>query len=124
MFPDRLAKLRTERKKTHQDMADMLGITRQAYSHYENGKREPDYSTLGRLASYFEVSIDYLLGKSNVRSFEEVEVDVDPSINVAYLGGVKHELTPDVARRLKEDIELFKKLEEQFLRDKEREKGK
>ncbi|AFQ46294.1 helix-turn-helix domain-containing protein [Desulfosporosinus meridiei] len=65
MFPDRLCTLRTSKGLTHQDMADMLGITRQAYSNYEAGKREPDHSTLRKLAEFFIVSTDYLLGQDN-----------------------------------------------------------
>lgn len=44
-------------------MAEMLGITRQAYGHYESGKREPDFVTLEKLATFFNVSTDYLLGR-------------------------------------------------------------
>lgn len=63
MFPDRLATLRSAKGLTHQEVANLLGITRQAYSNYEGGKREPDHKTLKRLAEVFEVSTDYLLGR-------------------------------------------------------------
>jgi len=68
MFAKRLEKLRHEKDLTHQQMADMLGITRQAYGNYELAKREPDIKTLKVLADFFNVSLDYLLGKSPVRS--------------------------------------------------------
>ena len=48
--------------KTQQEIADYLGISRQAYSHYEAGKREPDFETLLKLGEYFDCSVDYLLG--------------------------------------------------------------
>lgn len=67
MFPDRLTKLRIEHKKTHQEMADLLGITRPAYTAYENGKRRPDYDTLIKLANYFDETVDYLLGNTDNR---------------------------------------------------------
>lgn len=51
--------------RTQQDVAEYLGISRQAYSNYENDKREPDYETLLRLGEYFDKSIDYLLGRSS-----------------------------------------------------------
>lgn len=66
-FTERLSELRTEKKKTHQDMADMLGVTRQAFGQYESGKREPDYDTLQRLADFFKVNTDYLLGRTDER---------------------------------------------------------
>lgn len=65
MFSDRLVKLRTEKKWTHKFIADRLGITRQAYGMYENGKREPDFETLEKIADMFEVDIDYLLGRTD-----------------------------------------------------------
>jgi len=52
-------------------MADMLGITRQAYSNYEAGKREPDHNTLRRLADFFMISIDYLLGSDSIKAIPE-----------------------------------------------------
>lgn len=68
MFPKRLERLRTEKKLTHQDMADFLGITRQAYGFYESGKREPDFKTLQKLADFFNVNSDYLLGRTDNRN--------------------------------------------------------
>ena len=48
--------------KTQQEVADYLGISRQAYSNYEAGKREPDFETRLKLGEYFGCSVDYLLG--------------------------------------------------------------
>jgi transcriptional regulator with XRE-family HTH domain len=62
MFGTRLHTLRKERKLRQEDMAKQLGIARTTYAMYEQGKREPDYNTLIKLATFFEVSIDYLLG--------------------------------------------------------------
>lgn len=75
MFEMRLEFLRKQKKYTHQDMADKLGITRQAYSNYENGKREPDYDTLEKIADLFGVNVDYLLGRSNDPSPSEKKSD-------------------------------------------------
>lgn len=71
MFTQRLSDLRTKAKKTHQDMANMLGISRQAYSFYESGKRQPDFETLQKLADFFDVSVDYLLGRTDVPKQKE-----------------------------------------------------
>lgn len=62
MFSNRLRYLRTQKGKSQQNMADLLGITRQGYGKYEDGKSEPDHKTLVKLADYFDVSTDYLLG--------------------------------------------------------------
>jgi transcriptional regulator with XRE-family HTH domain len=67
LLSDRLTSLRKEKKKTQQDMADYLGITRPAFTAYELGNRQPDYEILQKLADYFEVSIDFILGRTNNR---------------------------------------------------------
>ncbi|MEK4951914.1 helix-turn-helix transcriptional regulator [Bacillus sp. FSL W8-1127] len=61
MFPQRLKSLRLSKKLSQQDMANLLGITRQAYGRYESGQSEPDIENLRKLAKFFDVSIDYLL---------------------------------------------------------------
>lgn len=55
--------LREKKGVSQQAVADYLEITRQAYSNYENGKRQADYETLLKLGEFFNVSIDYLLNK-------------------------------------------------------------
>jgi repressor LexA len=60
---DALQRLRKSRGYSQQQIADELGISRQTYSNYELGKREANYETLRRLADYFHVSVDTLLGK-------------------------------------------------------------
>lgn len=57
-----LINVRKATHKTQQEVADYLGISRQAYSNYEAGKREPDFETLLKLGEYFDCSVDYLLG--------------------------------------------------------------
>jgi transcriptional regulator with XRE-family HTH domain len=59
----RLANLRG--KKTQQEIADKLGISRARYSHYENEHVEPDNELLSNIAELFNVSADYLLGISD-----------------------------------------------------------
>jgi transcriptional regulator with XRE-family HTH domain len=65
---NRIKELRTERGITQADLAKILKISDRAVGYYENGDREPDYSTLLKIADYFDVSIDYLLGVSDVRN--------------------------------------------------------
>lgn len=64
MLSERLKTLRTTRKKTQSDFAKIIGVARTTYAMYEQGQREPDYVTLQKIADYYEVSIDYLLGRS------------------------------------------------------------
>ncbi len=61
----RLKKLRKERRLSQLKVAMDLGLTQNSVSRYENGTREADYQTLIRLADYFDVSIDYLLERTD-----------------------------------------------------------
>ena len=56
-----LKKIREERNLNQLKVALDLNISREALSHYENGKRSPDVEMLLRLSDYFGVSIDYLI---------------------------------------------------------------
>lgn len=59
---ENLKYLRKKANMTQQQVADILGITQQAYANYESNKREPDRQMLIKLAQIFEVSTDFLLG--------------------------------------------------------------
>lgn len=65
----RLKELRKEIKNLkQQEVADFLGVERTTYVKYENGNTKLDPDTIIRLADYFHVSTDYLLGKSDIRN--------------------------------------------------------
>ena len=53
--------IRKQRKLNQLKVALDLSISREALSHYENGKRSPDVKMLRRLSDYFNVSIDFLV---------------------------------------------------------------
>lgn len=58
-----LKKLRTDKGVFQKDVAKFLGIDRTTYVKYERGDSEPNLETLGKLATYFDVTIDELLGR-------------------------------------------------------------
>lgn len=60
--------IRRQRKLNQLKVANDLNISREALSHYENGKRNPDLEMLRRLSRYFNVSIDFLV---NGKEFEK-----------------------------------------------------
>jgi len=62
MFGERLAQLRENKDMNQRELAEALGVTRGAVSMWEIGQRTPDSNTLQKIASFFNVSIDYLLG--------------------------------------------------------------
>lgn len=62
---ERLRKLRKDRKVLQQTMADELGVSLRSYQFYESGEYDPSLPNLIALADYFQVSIDYLVGRSD-----------------------------------------------------------
>ena len=61
----RLKLLRKEKKITAKQLSKELQVAESTISMYENGKRQPDFNMLLKIADYFGVSIDYLLGKED-----------------------------------------------------------
>lgn len=67
---NRLKDLREEMNLTREELAYKLNISYSAVSKYETNVRFPDKETLYKLADYFNVSVDYLLGRSDIRKIE------------------------------------------------------
>lgn len=61
----RIKELRTERHITQLKMAMDLNMSQNTISRYENGEREPGIAELIRIADYFHVSIDFLVGRTD-----------------------------------------------------------
>lgn len=61
----RLRELREKRHVSQVKLAIDLGLSQNSISRYENGEREADYATLISIADYFDVSVDYLLGRTD-----------------------------------------------------------
>lgn len=71
-FSKRLKQLRKESNKTQEEVSKQLKITRATLSRYEKGEIEPPITTVMDLANFFNVSLDWLAGNSEIK---------DPSIN-------------------------------------------
>ena len=67
---DNLKRLRINAHINQKEIANYLGITVAGYSLYERGNREPNIATLIKLADYYGVSIDYLVGRKELAKNE------------------------------------------------------
>ena len=65
IFAGRLTQLRAEHKVSSQSLAEAIGVSRPAISRFEHGVDFPHVNTLCALADYFNVSLDYLVGRSD-----------------------------------------------------------
>ncbi len=64
---ERLKSLRLEKHLKQEEAAEGLQISMRTYCRYEYGEREPNASVLWRMADFFDVNIDYLVGRSDER---------------------------------------------------------
>lgn len=73
-FGGRLKRLREELDLTRAELAEKIGIKYYTLSKYETDERFPDKETLIMLSDYFNVSLDFLLGKTDIRNQKEEDI--------------------------------------------------
>ena len=66
-YVERIRELREDNDLRQQDIADLLQTTQQVYSRYEKGTNEIPVRHLITLARYYNVSVDYILGETNIK---------------------------------------------------------
>lgn len=70
-FGNRLRQLRKEKNLRQSDLATIINVNRATIGKYETDERFPDRKTLENIADYFQVSIDYLLERTNMRGLNQ-----------------------------------------------------
>lgn len=105
---NRLKLLREEKGLFQSDIAKILGVSVAAVGFYENEKRDMSPETIIKLAEYFGVSTDYLLGKSDIRNPEKQSDDI---LNEAMIGMSKeeYETLNETQKKQIRDFALFVK---------------
>jgi transcriptional regulator with XRE-family HTH domain len=76
MFQDRLKKLRKERNLSQDEVGKPLNISGRTVGNYESGEREPSLDTLIKIADFYKVNMDYLLGRTDKREIDSVSEEV------------------------------------------------
>ena len=74
-FSENLLTIRKQRGLTRNDMATILGTTVQTYGAYENGRREPSFERLCKIAAALNISTDGLLGHQTPNKYDWLRVD-------------------------------------------------
>lgn len=100
-FDKILKLLRNERQLSQQELADALGISKSSINMYERGERQPNFEVLETIADYFNVDIDYLLGRTS-----KTTKVINPNTLAAHFDG--NEYTEDELNRIKEFAALVK----------------
>jgi transcriptional regulator with XRE-family HTH domain len=74
LIKDRLKQLRKSSDYTQGDLSRKLNVPISTYSNWEQGTRNPDYEKLIQLADIFDCTVDYLIGRTNIKN---VEISID-----------------------------------------------
>jgi transcriptional regulator with XRE-family HTH domain len=77
MYGERIRELRKEKNMTLKQLAEELDMPLTTLGNYEREERNPDFDTVSAIAGYFGVSMDYLIGRSDKRSFDEHVLNED-----------------------------------------------
>lgn len=111
MLGTRLQTLRIDNEKNKEELSIYLNMTVDAYSRYETGKRQPSVDNLVKLAIFYGVSLDYLLGR------DDIEIPVfDRESVVSYRDLVELGVNPKLAHGIVAQIDSSKPFEERIRR--------
>lgn len=105
-FGNILKKIRQDNNLTQEELAKKIDTSRSNIANYENNKNMPSIDILDKLSKIFNVSIDYLLGKSDIRNPEEIK-----KIQFANSGGLDTTgLDEEDMKELQRQIDYIKKM--------------
>ncbi len=110
MFAERLKELRKKANITQLEFAKKFNVSNGAIGNWESGKRQPDSETLSKLADFFNVSIDYLVGRTDNPTPPTIDEQLD-GVEFALYGEVK-DMTEAQKRDVLNFIKFLKSQEE------------
>jgi len=104
-FSERLKELRIEQRMTQEQLAEKFFLNKSSVSRYERGQQVPEVDLLQSIADYFDVSIDFLLGRTDIKNpyVEEKEKDATIPIAAHFKG---KEMTEEQRKRIEKFIEF------------------
>lgn len=95
MFPERLKEIRKSKRMSQRELAQALSVSQQTIGSWEVGRSEPNTELLQKIATYFSVSVDYLLGGKDTNRAPkwasnddvlELQDYLDSNVNMAFRG--------------------------------------
>lgn len=96
-FKDRLRQLRNEKEMSQEQLGKRFNVIKQTISSWETGASRPDINLACELANFFNVSTDYLLGRTNIRNLPNT-----------HNGSLPEDLPPEAIRSIEEYKELIR----------------
>ncbi len=84
MLSQKLKELRLNKGLTQIEFAKTFNIANGTVGNWETGKRQPDYETLSRIADFYDVTVDYLLGRNDTTPVANITAETIGEIQAAY----------------------------------------
>lgn len=108
---NRIKVLREEFRYTQQDLANRLNASKSVIGLYESETRKPSLEILIKLSQIFDCSIDYLLGKSDIRNPQKIDIN---DMDIAFASGIKglNKENQEIAKNIIEGLLAKQKNEE------------
>lgn len=106
---DRFVQLLQERGITAYRVSKETGVTQTTLSDWKTGRATPKIATLQKIAEYFEVSVDWLIGNTNYRKGEEYSANKDIVLVARHLEEIPDEDREAVIKTIEQVIDLCKK---------------
>ncbi len=106
MLSERLKLLRKEKDLSQRELANLLNISNGTVAMYETNKRQPDNETLSKIADFFNVSIDYLLCRTDIKKTPNNDGELKVILNDDELLAAIKKLM-DLSEKDKKDIIEF-----------------
>ena len=103
MLSKRIKQLRESHGETQQKMAENLGVSQQTIAGWEKGQRNPSLETLSTLADYFGVSVDYLLGRTDIPSIYIHDIEVDSKHG--RIASTQKDLSPEYQEQVRAKVQ-------------------
>lgn len=104
---NRIRELREEMGKTQKELGKIIGVAEGTISQYESGSRKPSHDKMDKLATYFDCSIDYLMGRIEIReNLRDIYVEITED---AIENGISPEQLKSIIKVYKEGMEEMKK---------------
>lgn len=112
-FGQRLNELRNTKNMSQEDLAKQLKISKSAIGMYERDQREPSFELINQIADYFNVTVDYLMGRTNLPNINET--------NMSFFGGPEN-YTQDEIEEMEAALMRYRRMKQRAREEAEKEK--
>ena len=110
-FGEKLKALREEKKISQSELANTFNLSQSTIAYYEANKKQPNFKTIIQLADYFNVTIDYLLDRTDIKTLSKI-IESEPNQTEILAMNIFKELKPEFQEYVLQQINHLLELQE------------